>query len=85
MSIITTPTCFKTVTPTCIDLILTNHKQNFMKSQALVTRISDFHAHTLTIMRNTFCKGNPKSKDFKNFDHEMFEHELLIPYSHFNR
>ena len=34
-SLITTPTCFKSVTPTCIDLILTNHKQYFMKSQTL--------------------------------------------------
>ena len=61
-SLITSPTCFKSVTPTCIDLILTNHKQNFMKSQTFVTGIPDFHALTLTIMRNTFCKGNPKTK-----------------------
>ena len=69
-SLITLPTCLKSVTPTSIDLILTNNKQYFMKSQTLMT---------LTIMRNTICKGNPKTKfyrDYKNFDCEMFEREL---------
>ena len=78
-SLTTSPTCFKSVTPTCIDLILTNHKQYFMKSQTLVSGISDFHALTLTIMRNIFYKGNSKTKfyrDYKNFDREIFEREL---------
>ena len=50
-----------------------------MKSQMVLTGISDFHALTLTIMRNALCKGNPKTKfyrDFKNLDCEMFESEL---------
>ena len=58
-SLVTSPTCFKRVTPTCIDLILTNYKQYFIKLQTLVTGISDFHALLLTIKRNIFCKGNP--------------------------
>ena len=69
-SLITSTICFKIVTPTCIDLILTNHKQYFLKSQTLVTGIFDFHALTLTIMRNTFCKGNPKTKFYR--DHKNF-------------
>ena len=50
-----------------------------MKSQALVTGISDFHTLTVNIMRNPFLKGNPQTKfykDFKNFDREIFEIEL---------
>ena len=50
-----------------------------MKSQTLATGISDFHALTLTIMRNTFCKGNPKTKfyrGYKHFDYEMLKREL---------
>ena len=85
-SLITSPICFKGVTPTCIDLILTNHKQYFMKLQILVTEISDFYALTLTVMRNTFCKGNPKTKfyrDYKNFYCEMFERELNYPLQSF--
>ena len=57
---------FESVTlTTCVNLILTNHTQYFIKSQALVTGISDFHAITLTIMRNTFCMGNPTTKFYR--------------------
>ena len=66
-SLIKSPTCFESVIPNSIDLILTNHKQYFMKSQTLVTGISGFHALTLTSMRNTFCKGNPKTKFYRDF------------------
>ena len=44
-----------------------------------MTGISDSHALNLTIMRNTFCKGNRKTKffrDFTNFDREIFESDL---------
>ena len=54
-NLITTPTCFKGVTHTSIDLILTNQEQYFMKSQTIVTGISDFHALTITIMKKLFC------------------------------
>ena len=50
-----------------------------MKSQTLVTGLSDFYAHTPTSMRNTFCTGNLKTKfyrDYKKFDCEMFKREL---------
>ena len=50
-----------------------------MKSQTLVTGISDFYAHTPTSMRNAFCTGNLKTKfyrDYKKFDCEMFKREL---------
>ena len=47
-SLITGRTSFKSVTPTCIDLFLTNYKQYFMKSLTLGTGISDFYAHTLS-------------------------------------
>ena len=70
-SVITSPTCFKSVTPSCIDLILTNHKEYFKTLQKRLNGISDFHALTLTILRNTFCKGSRKTKfyrDYKNFD-----------------
>ena len=78
-SLMTSPTRFKSVTPTCIDLILTNHKQYFMKSQTHVTAKSHFYTLTLNIMRNTFYKGNPKTKfyrDYTNFDCEIFQREL---------
>ena len=87
-SLITSRTCFKSVTPTCIDLILISHKRYFMKSQTLVTGISDFHALTLTIMRNTFCKGNLKITFYRILTiliAKCLKAKLIIPYSHFNR
>ena len=85
---ITAPICFKSVAPTCIDLILSNHKQYFMKSQALVTGIPDFHALTLTIMRNTFCKGNLKITFYRILTIlivKCLKAKLVIPYIHLNR
>ena len=58
-----------------------------MKSPTLVTGISDLHAYTLAIMRNTFYKGNPKTKfnrDYKNFDFKCLKGNSVIPYSDFN-
>ena len=69
-NLIKEPTCFKGKNPTCIDLILTNKKQPFMKFG-----ISDFHAFTTSIMKLTYVKGNTKIKfyrDYKNFDNDLF-------------
>ena len=48
-NLIKEPTCFKGKNPTCIDGILTNQKQLFMKSRSFITGISDFHAPTTSI------------------------------------
>ena len=37
------PTCFKGLLPSTIDLLLTNHKQNFMKSDVYETGICNHH------------------------------------------
>ena len=42
-SLINEPTCFKSTAQTCIDLILTNYKNVFMKSSTFETGLSDFH------------------------------------------
>ena len=47
-SLLISPTCFKSVTPTSIDLILTNHKGVFYEIADTVTGTSDLHALTLT-------------------------------------
>ena len=75
-NLIKEPTCFKGKNPSCIDLILTNQKQLFMKSRTFITGISDFHALTTSIMKLTYTKGNPKIKfyrDYKNFDNDLFK------------
>ena len=50
-SLIKEPTCFKSIiNPKCIDLILTNCKNHFMKSSTFETGISDFHKLVTTIL-----------------------------------
>ena len=80
-NLINEPTCYKGTTPSCIDLILTNQKQLFMKSKTFITGISDFHALTTTIMKQTYTKGSTKTKlyrDYKYFNQENFDKELSL-------
>ena len=78
-SLITSPTCFQSINPTCIDLILTNKKNLFMKSQTLEVGISDHHKLVLTILKSQFVKGNPKTnvyRNYKDFNTDSFKIEL---------
>ena len=49
--LIDSPTCYKSINPTCIDLILTNKKNHFMKSTAFETGLSDDHKLITTIKK----------------------------------
>ena len=56
-SLITEPTCFKSDSnPSCIDLILTNSKNHFMKSSTFETGISDFHKLNHYYHETSLCK-----------------------------
>ena len=50
-SLIVSPTCYQSINPTCIDLILTNKKNHFMKSATFETDFSDHHKLITTILR----------------------------------
>ena len=39
------PACFKGILPSAIDLLLTNHKQSFMRSDVYEIGILDHHRH----------------------------------------
>ena len=78
-SLINSPTCYKSTNPSCIDLILTNKKNHFMKSATFETGLYDHHKLITTILRNTTSKGNFKKmfyRDYKRFDQKKFETEL---------
>ena len=78
-SLINSPTCYKSTNPSCIDLILTNKKNHFMKSATFETGLSDHHKLITTILRKTISKGNSKKmfyRDYKRFDQKKFETEL---------
>ena len=56
------PTCFKNPNkPSCIDLILTNRKKQFMTSTSIETGVSDFHKMVVTVLKSYFRKREAKS------------------------
>ena len=65
------PTCYKWKTPSTINLVVINHKTNFMKSDTCETSLSDHHKMVYSFLRKTFAKGKPETiycRCFKNFD-----------------
>ena len=78
-TLISEPTCFKSINPTCIDNFLTNKKTRFMKTLTFETGVSDHHKLIGTMLRSTFAKGKPKKmfyRCYRNFDNKKFEKEL---------
>ena len=75
------PTCFKNIeSPSCIDLILTNKHLYFQNTNVLESAISDFHKLTLTIMKSSFYKQQPKIFNYRNykiFNNESFRNDVL--------
>ena len=54
------PTCYKGKTPSTIDLIITNHKTSFMKSDTCETGLLDHHEMTYSFLRKPLPKENLK-------------------------
>ena len=79
-SLSNTPTCFKNPeNPSCIDLLLTNSKNNFDEAVVLESSLSDFHEFVVSVLKSYFKKEDPKViiyRDYKYFDNEMFSNEL---------
>ena len=65
-TLISEPTCFKSINPTCIDNFLTNKKTRFMKTLTFETGVSDHHKFIGTMLRSTFAKGKPKKMFYRN-------------------
>ena len=51
---------YKSINPTCVDLILTNKKNDFLKSATFEIGLPDHHKVTTTILRKTISKGSSK-------------------------
>ena len=61
LSLIKKPTCFQNSDKsTCIDLILTNQPSCFQHSKVFETELSDFHLLTVTEIKMSFQKLQPK-------------------------
>ena len=80
-SLIKQRTCYQNAdNPTCIDLLLTNAPRSFQSTCVLETGMSDFHLMTLTVMRKSFKKLQPRIinyRSYKNFSNEKFKSYLL--------
>ena len=58
-NLISEPTCFKSINPTCFDNFLTNKKTRFMKTHIFETDMSDHHKFIGVIITPTLAKGRP--------------------------
>lgn len=79
-SMLNTPTCFKSPGGRCIDLILTNKKHSFQKTQSVETGISDHHHLICTMLKQTFDRAPPKVisyRSYRNFSTDSFKSDLV--------
>ena len=80
-SLIDKPTCYKSINPACIDLILANKKNDFMKLATFEIGISDHHKLITTVLRKIIGKDSSKMifyRGFKAFDQKKFQTELKV-------
>ena len=80
-NLIRQPTCNKNPSnPACIDLILTNVRCNFQSICVIKTKLSDFYFMTLTVIRKSFKKYQPKTinyRSYKIFSNEKYKETLI--------
>ena len=68
------PTCYKSQTAKCIDLVLTNRNRSVQQTTTVETGLSDFHKMVVSVLKTTFPKHGPtviNYRNYKNF-HEIF-------------
>ena len=73
-------TCFKGDGGSCIDLLITNSKFSFMKTNSFETGLSDHHHMIYTILKTKFEKFKPKKSiycNFKQHDSDQFKLDIF--------
>ena len=75
------PTCFKNPNKlSCIDLVLTNRKKQFVPFALIETGVSDFHKMVVTVLISYSGKREAKIIKYrsnKNFSNDSFREQLL--------
>ena len=66
-NLVRNPTCFKSDSPRCIDLILTNRKSSFKDTVTIETGLSDFHLMILTVLKGGYVKRGPKIITYRDY------------------
>ena len=67
-SLVRSPTCFKSDSPRCIDLILTNTKSSFQATTTIETGLSDFHSMIVTVLKGGHVKRGPKIISYRDYN-----------------
>ena len=78
-NLINKKTCFKNLSGTAIDVMLTNRPKCFQKTSTVVTGLSDFHRMITSCLKTTFKKIPPRKiifRDYKKFDTQNFLYDL---------
>ena len=73
------PTCYKSNTRKCIDLVLTNRNRSVQKTTTVVTGLSDFHKMVVTVLKTTFPKQGPtviNYRNYKKYNENVFKNDL---------
>ena len=80
-TLISEPTCLKSINVTCIDSFLTNKKTRFKKTLTFKMGVSDHHKLIGTMLRSRFANGKHKKlfcRCYRNFENKRFEEELQM-------
>ena len=78
-NVVKKPTCFKSDSPTCIDLILTSDTTRLKNTTTIETGLSDFHVMIATALKGSFRKRGPRIityRDYNKFNNSVFRTEL---------
>ena len=78
-SLISSPTCFQSINPTCIDLKLTKQEDLFSNSNTCEVGISDHHHLVSTMLNKRISKGSTKTlfyRDYKKFEENKSARDL---------
>ena len=84
-SIVNKPTCLKNPkNSSCIDLMLANKKERFLKAKTVEIGLSHFHKMVVSVFKTSFKNQKPKIvtyRDYKPFDNEKFRESLITCFS----
>ena len=78
-NLINRKTCYKNLSGTIINIMLTNKPNCFQKTSTVVSSLSDFRRTIISCLKTTFKKIPPKKtifRDYKKFDDQNFLYDL---------
>ena len=68
-NLINKKTCSKKDAGSSLDIFLTSHPKNFMKTSIIETGLSDFHKFVGSFLKSRFMKIPPKNIVYRSYKH----------------